>query len=96
MSFSLLKSWDNRRGNPKLADRIAGRTWTRRIQWLKGDLIKLKLEIISLTENQYRELLATEADAQIIWDRFKSGQSIDDSVSILGRIVPESLKSRKG
>jgi hypothetical protein len=75
---------------------INGRTWTRRIQWLDGygpnsGLIKLKLEDGQL----YKEVLATEKDADTIWQRFNDGQPIDDCLSILGRAVPQSLKSRK-
>jgi hypothetical protein len=93
MSFSLLKSWDDRRS----CDRkrcVKGRTWVRRIRWLGDEeyRVKLKLEDGEL----YREVIAVGGMAQTIWDRFKQGQSIDDSVSILGNVVPKFLKSKKG
>jgi hypothetical protein len=90
MSFSLIKSWDNRK-TAKRADCTNGRTWTRRIRWLVGERIKLKLE----DGVQYQEILTDEASAKIIWDRFKEGQSIEDSVGIFGDRVPTNLKSKK-
>lgn len=92
MSFSLLKSWDNRK-RPVRLDPKTGRSWTRRIQWLEDaeDRVKLKLE----DGEAYREVIAVGGMAQTIWDRFKSGQSIDDAVSILANPVPKFLRSRK-
>lgn len=93
MGFSLVKSWDNR-GKPVVIDAITRRSWTRRIQWLSdnGGNIKLKLE----DGLDYREVMANGGFAQTIWDRFKDGQSIKDSISILYSEVPKHLKSRKG
>lgn len=97
MSFSLVKSWDNRKeiSRVRLSDRdcINGRTWTRRIQWLEDaeDRVKLKLE----DGQTYREVIAVGGMAQTIWDRFKQGQSIDDAVSILGNNPPKFLKSKR-
>jgi hypothetical protein len=91
--FNLIKSWDNR----KTCDRkqcINGRTWTRRIQWLEDEAgaTKLKLE----DGAGYKEVLVTCGMGQTIWDRFKAGQSINDSVSILAQPVPPGLSSKKG
>jgi hypothetical protein len=92
MSFSLRKQWDNRK-HPVRLDPKTGRSWTRRIQWLEDaeDRVKLKLQ----DGESYREVIAVGGMAQTIWDRFKTGQSIDDSVSILGNDPPKFLRSRK-
>lgn len=94
MSFSMLKSWNNRR-SCKRADCIYGRTWTRRIRWLESidHQIKLKLE----EGEYYREVLVPFKDAaNTIWLRFKDGQPIDDCISILGVVPPAYLRSKKG
>jgi hypothetical protein len=89
MSFSKLKTWDNRTSGSLLPN---GKTWTRRITWLVGEtLVKLKLE----DGDAYREVLVDETSAKIVWQRFRDGQPINDAVSILGAEVPESLKSRR-
>lgn len=92
MSFSVVKSWDDRRTCDRKSC-IKGRTWVRRIQWLEDceDRVKLKLE----DGDTYREVIAVGGMAQTIWDRFKAGQSIDDAISILGNAVPKFLRSRK-
>ncbi len=93
MSFSMLKEWDNR-GRPVRINPETGKSWTRRIRWLVSDsgTVKLKLEDGTV----YKEILsAWESAAQTIWERFKAGQSIDDSISILGNDVPKHQKSRK-
>lgn len=82
----LVKTWRN-----KVSFR--GRTWSRRIQWLEdGTTIKLKLEELG----NYKEVgVTSEPFAQTIWDRFKSGSSTDDAVSILGIDLPTDKLSRK-
>lgn len=93
MSFSLKRSFDNRRDvrNMRLPT-IKGRTWTRRIQRLEDDgIIKLKME----DGEVYKEVLAGATDVETIYKRFMQGQSIDDCISILGSKVPESLQSRR-
>lgn len=58
-----------------------GRSWTRRITWLEdGDKIKLKFE----DGDTYFETGVPAGFAPLVWDRFKEGQSIEDSVSIFG------------
>lgn len=93
MSFSPRCSWDNR-GKPVRLDPKTGRSWTRRIRWLKDEdgRNKLKME----DGEQYKEVLADDVSAQTIWDRFKAGQPIDDAVSILGNTPPKFLRSKKG
>jgi len=94
MSFSLHKSWDNRT-KPVRIDPATNKSWTRRVQWLNGTdgLVKLKLE--DVTDGVYREVLCPDYAAQIIWDRFKTGQSINDAVSILANPVPKGLQSKR-
>lgn len=96
MSHSLKRSSDNRaevRENRALRDQCFNkRTWTRRIQWLEGNdvlMIKLKLE----DGHVYKEVLCNEKDAEIIYERFREGQSIDDCISILASKVPQALQS---
>lgn len=85
--FSEVKMWRNK------SKGINNRTWTRRIRWLEdNEHVKLKLE----DGEVYREVLTDRIAAQTIWTRFKEGQSIDDAVSILGNVVPKSLRSKKG
>lgn len=73
---------------------INGRTWTRRIQWLEneGNSVKLKLE-----ENEiYKEILISQAFAQIVWERFKGNSPIDECISIFANsYFPKSEKSLK-
>lgn len=90
--FGLLKSWDNRKV-VKRTDCIKGRTWTRRIRWFynQDDVIKLKLE----DGTQYKEVLVMSSMVDVVWNRFKEGQSIDDCVSLLGQYVPQHMASRK-
>lgn len=90
------RSWDNR-SKPVRIDPKTGRSWTRRIRWLScADQIKLKLEVVIPDKPaQYKEVLCDEVAAKTIWDRFKNGQSIDDSVSILGNVVPKGLQSKR-
>lgn len=91
--FYIVKEWDNRREiKQNRLPTVNRRTWTRRIRQFEGDgLIKLKLE----DQTEYLELLATVIDAHKIWERFKAGESIVDSVSILGRQVPPALQSKR-
>lgn len=91
MGFSVIKTWDDR----KTANRrecIKGRTWFRRVQWLEdGTHVKLKLEV----GTDYKEVIADCGMANTVWQRFKEGQSIADSVSILAIPVPPCLASRR-
>lgn len=96
MSWSVVKVWDNRvrKGGVKLLHN--GKSWTRRIQWLAGygsqqDHVKLKFE----DGATYHEVVTSQAMAEIIWSRFKEGQPIEDSVSILGKKPNQSQQSRK-
>lgn len=92
MSFSPIKSWDDRRTcDPH--GRINGRTWVRRIRWLEDaeGRTKLKME----DGATYREVIAVGGMAQTIWDRFKVGQPIDDCVSILANPVPACMASKR-
>ena len=94
--FSKVKSWDNRTSGRLLPN---GRTWTRRITWMEdeNDAIKLKLEYVSQDgeDTSYKEVLCDAIAAETIWKRFREGQPIDDAISILGNLVPKSLKSKK-
>lgn len=92
MSFTPIKTWDNR-SKPVRLDPKTGRSWTRRIQWLEDaeDRIKLKL----WDGEAYKEVIAVGGMAQTIWDRFKQGQSIDDCISILANPVPKHMQSKK-
>ncbi len=91
MSFSVRRTWDNR-PDKVVINPATGRSWTRRIQWLVWDgSVKLKLE----DGKDYREVLTDKLSGNIIWKRFREGQSIDDCVSILGNVVPASLQSKK-
>lgn len=96
MSWSVLKTWDNRvrKGGVKLLHN--GKSWTRRIQWLAGfgsqqDNVKLKFD----DGDNYYEVVTSQAMAEIIWSRFKEGQSVEDSVSILAKKPNKSQQSRK-
>jgi hypothetical protein len=53
--------------------------------------IKLKLE----DGERYTEVLIQLAFAQKVWDRFKDGASIEDSLSFFGLPVPKNMRSRK-
>lgn len=96
MSFSKDRTWDNRISGKLL---IHGKTWTRRITQLSdGDgNVKLKMEICPIVTgaNEYKEVLVPSGLTQTVWDRFKTGQSIEDCVSILGKEVPKPMRSRK-
>lgn len=86
--FGKIKTWDNRRELKRRTTPL----WSRRITWLEdGTLVKLKLE----TDGPYREVVADSRSAQIVWDRFKQGQSVDDCISILAAPVPTGLASKK-
>ena len=85
MSFSVVKTWDDRRRVKEgrlQKECINGRTWIRRIQWLEdGPAIKLKFE----SGDTYHEVgVLTEIAAQTAWDRFKAGQEYSELLSIFG------------
>lgn len=88
--YQLTKTWRNK---VPFNQTVNSRTWNRRIQWLEdgSGTVKLKLE----TPEGYREVGVLEGLAQKVWDRFKDGQSIEDSVSILGTELPPEKLSRK-
>lgn len=99
MSFSpVIVQWDNR-GKKVVIDPKTGRSWTRKIQWLKDQEDRIKLKMWD--GEAYKEVMATgswsdeSSAAKTIWTRFKAGQSIDDSVSILANPVPKADQSRK-
>lgn len=96
MSWFLSKSWDNRKTCNR-SDCTNSRTWTRRIQYLTdNNLIKLKLEVRTNSVDEYREVVCNNTvDANTIWLRFREGQSINDSISILAQDAPKYLKSKK-
>jgi hypothetical protein len=75
------------------------KTWTSRIQWLEdaGGHVKLKIEDESqrLSAPIYREVIAAKWQAEIVWKRFKEGQTIDDAISILATPVPPGMASRR-
>lgn len=93
--WSKLRDWSNRKQvRQQRLPTVSSRTWTRRIQMLvspDSDQVKLKLE----DGNVYREVLVPEGLVDVIWDRFKAGQSIDDALSIFYSQVPASQQSRK-
>lgn len=97
MGFSKLRTWDNRKERRKNGQLQFenGRSWTRRITWLEDsdnwENVKLKFE----DGAAYKEILVGAYAADIIWERFKDGQSIDDCISMYGKEVPNSMKSRK-
>ena len=80
--YGVTRTWNNRDEAKRLRLlRINNRTWTRRIQWLEGDRdVKLKFD----EDTRYSEVCVPPAFAQTIWDRFVSGQSAEDAVSIYG------------
>ena len=90
MTYSLRKSWDNR-GYPVRMNAF-GRTWVRRIRWYENGTVTVKLKFEDSTE--YVEAGVTVAFAQTVWDRFKSGQSIQDSLSVFG--CEHVVLSRRG
>jgi hypothetical protein len=92
VSFRLIKSWNNRKSCNRKTQ-VNGKSWSRRIQYLEDEEGRVKLKLEDGTE--YREIIAGGGSANTIWDRFKAGQSIDDSVSILSATPPEFLKSRR-
>jgi hypothetical protein len=96
MGFSKHKTWDNRDQCDK-KQCVNGRTWTRRITWMvdENDQVKLKMESCVVGFETYKEVLCSQADATTIWNRFKEGQSFDDCISIIGRVPPKALQSRK-
>ncbi len=96
--FSKVKCWDNRHQVKLLKELrfscVKGRTWTRRIQWLQDLEGRIKLKFEDGTAYSEVMVLSTPL-AQTVYDRFKAGQSIADSCSILTHKVPNSLQSRK-
>lgn len=88
--FQLIKTW---RDKAPTHATFNNRTWHRRIQWLEDstDQVKLKFDV----DENYFEVLVPGAFAQQVWDRFKAGQSVDDSVSIFGKPVPIHKRSRR-
>ena len=95
MSYSLKRCSNNRADVQKDKELRSecwnGRTWTRRIQWLEDSMLPVKLKLED--GHMYKEVLCSRIDAEIIYDRFREGQSIDDCISILGNKVPASLQS---
>ncbi len=94
--FVHTRTWDNRnsrRINGRL-NMTGGRSWSRRIQWLENQegQVKLKFEV----GDSYREELIPEGFAQIVWDRFKAGQSVEDCISIFALHLPVSMASKRG
>lgn len=90
--WNLLKSYDNRR-TVKRTECVGGRIWTRRCQWLVSNekaQVKLKFELISTENELYLETLVPASFAQKVWDRFKEGQSVEDSLSFFGLPVPKA------
>lgn len=90
--FSLVKSWDNRKeAKSKRLSTVNGRSWTRRVQWLEdaSDLVKLKF----CDGEGYLETGVYRPFAQLVWDRFKSGQSAQEAISVFGGKVTLSRKA---
>lgn len=95
--FSKVKDWDNRneqRRKGQLVFTDKGRSWTRRIQWLENQEGNVKLKLEDNVQG-YKEVIVSEKDAQTIYERFRAGQSIQDSISILGTDPPQHLKSKR-
>lgn len=93
----VLRTWHDevRFPTPTEADRWASRTWTRRIRWSEDGQgnVKLKFE----EGEAYREVCIPEAFAQTVWDRFKSGQTSQEAVSIFaGELTGPSRKVKQG
>lgn len=88
-----LKEWDNRSETKKQKlPTINGRTWTRRVQWLEeGNTVKLKFD----DGERYYETGVPAAFAQKVYDRFREGQSIEDSVSIFQSFAKPSMKQSR-
>jgi hypothetical protein len=97
--FGMLKQWGNRQEvKAKKLKTVNSRMWTRRISWMTNaeGQVKLKMEVVCVDElEQYKEVLASQLDAEKVWQRFKDGQSINDCCSILTQPVPQSMQSRK-
>lgn len=98
--WRLIKSTDNRREvKEKRLKTINGRTWTpcqSRCQMLEdidGSNINIKLKFED--GDKYVEVLIQPGFVYAVWERFKSGASIEDSLSFFGLPVPACMKSRR-